>query len=129
MRVIVFDRELHEPLTVVEIPQWLADQAKAGRPIRLAPRQEVRVDWSASPSAVEDFTIQTVTLTFERVQRGGGYRDGDYTKLETLFWYAYADDPETALLLRAAFLPGQVGEMQRREKKAYVMGLFGLARP
>jgi hypothetical protein len=68
--------------------------------------------------------IVTVTLTFECVCRGGGHRNGHYSEPEILFWYAYADDPETALLLRAAYLPGQVGDVQRREKVAYINGLL-----
>ncbi len=43
-----------------------------------------------------------------------------------LFLYGYALEPELALLLRAAFLPGQVGEVQRREKAAYFKGQFDL---
>lgn len=122
MRVIVFDKELHEPLTVVEVPKWLADQAKAGRPIRLIPQTKIVTPLYSA--AAERMEYQVVTLTFERVCRGGGHRNGHYTEPETLFWYAYADDPETALLLRCAFLPGQVGEVQRREKRAYIMGLL-----
>lgn len=118
MRVIVFDRELHEPLTVVSVPQWLADMAKSGQPIRLAPPPPpLDVRSYAEVAVLEDLRVTVVTLTFERVVRGRG---GD----EVLFWYAYADDPETALLLRSAFLPGQEGEVQRREKAAYVKGVF-----
>lgn len=124
MRVIVFDRELHEPLTVVEVPAWLATEAKRGMPVRLLPPQKFDPRVMLSDEPPEAITMQAVTLTFERVCRGGGARNGHYTEPETLFWYAYADDPETALLLRAAFLPGQAGEVQRREKAAYVMGLF-----
>lgn len=116
MRVIVFDRELHEPLTVVEVPHWLADQAKAGRPVRLAPPLSLPTSYAAVVANEECSMMPVVTLTFEPVYRG--------RSREPIFWYAYADDPETALLLRAAFLHGQVGEVRRREKVAYIKGLF-----
>lgn len=131
MRVIVFDRELHEPLTVVEVPAWLAEQAKDGHPIRLLPPQPFDPSAMFRDEPTEAVCEQIVTLTFERVSRSVRASPrlqaaGVKYESEILFWYAYADDPETALLLRAAFLPGQVGEVQRREKRAYVMGLLGV---
>lgn len=111
MRVVVFDRELHEALTVVEVPAWLAERAKDGVPIHFAPRAVF--DPHEVPNAI-NATFKQITLWFETVRRG---RSG-----EVLFWYAYADDPELALLLRAAFLPGQVGEVQHREKVAWLRG-------
>lgn len=119
MRVIIFDRELHEPLTIVEVPHKLAEEAKSGRPIHLMPPPPPFRLTAKPEKEPEFFDIKIVTLTFERVMRGDSR-----TGTETLFWYAYANDPETALLLRATFLPGQLGEVRRREKEAYVKGIF-----
>lgn len=119
MRIIVFDRDLHEPLTVVNIPHWLAEQAKAGMRVQLAPPPKQRASFDVAYQDIAEMAsidIKAVTLTFEPVFRGEGRTP--------IFWYAYADDPETALLLRCAYLPGQVGDVQRREAKAYVSGVF-----
>lgn len=117
MRVIVFDRELHEALTIVEVPMSLAREAMEGRRIYLATEpwlMSPRVYEAQQPPEPEPFKI--VALSFEPVYRGASK--------ELLFWFAYADNPELVLLLRAAFLPGQVSEVQQRERRAYVEGLF-----
>lgn len=120
MRIIVFDRELHEPLTVVDIPHWLAEQAKSGQRIKLLPPQKLDPRALFHEEPTEMVQMQIVTLTFERVMRGDSRNGG----AELLFWYAYADDPETALLLRCAYLPGQIGDVQRRQKAAFFEGLL-----
>jgi hypothetical protein len=119
MKIVIMDEELHEPLTVVEIPHWLAEMAKKGTPIRLSP--PTKMDYSVAVHAADQYSVVScVTLRFERV-----CRTNPRTRLaEILFWYAYADDPETALLLRAAYLPGQVGDVQRRESEAFFRGIF-----
>lgn len=122
MRIIVFDRELHEPLTVVNLQQGLFEHGKqhgnriympALTPIGYGP---LYFDGPVTPAPISVVSLELRAVYPTRACAG-----------DPLFWYAYADQPELALLLRAAFLPGQVGELQQREALAYFRGALGLA--
>ena len=128
-RVIVFDRELHEPLTIVNLPMALFELGKAGQPIALEPQEDdVRIMSRTQPTQRRK---RVVYLTLEPVVRHVRARPhlqafGVRHETEDLFWFAYASNPETALLLRAAFLPGQLGEVRRREQVAWIKGALGV---
>ena len=122
-RIVVMDEELHESITVVDIPASFIRDVESGKAppwiVMLPPPEPVSV-FTKPETAAQFMPIRQVGLRLERVMRG---RDP-----KPLFWYAYADDPVLALELRAAFLPGQLGEVQRREREAYWRGAFaGLA--
>lgn len=131
-RVIVMDEEFHEPLTIVEISaSWFRAIQDGHHPpyIRLPVEQREVTAASFAKAMMKDHAeyqeLKTVWLRFEQVRKGTGRKrlDGS-SETETIFWFAYADDPELALTLRAAFLPGQIGEVQRLQKAAYVKGVF-----
>lgn len=122
MRIVLFDRELHEALTVIDVPTTFirAVEARERAPYIClhAPRF---VDLASCWREVETLTmaeIRVVRISLEPVMRGRG------REISPIFWYGYPDDPELALELRAAFLPGQLGEVQRREKDAFWRGAF-----
>lgn len=116
-RIAVMDEELHELLTIIEAPIDLLRAIEA-RQIDSHYRFPVALPMPPPSFPVGPFVevgeIQFVTLRFEPVHRGRGG--------PVMFWYAYALEPELALLLRAAFLPGQVGEVQNRERMAFIKG-------
>ena len=118
-RIVVLDQELHEALTVVEIPARFMRDVRSGRCYHFPVFEEDAYVARWSPAMNDTCSFRVCTLRFEAVMRGDS-RNGQ----ELLFWYAYADDPELALLIRAAFLPGQVGEVQRRQREAYFRGVF-----
>lgn len=136
MRIVVFDRELHEPLTIVNIPAGLMPRPDASS--SFMPRvimfevEDPEIGYRTPIVPMDRPTrliTRRTTITLEPVCRTVGTNPGNH-RSELLFWYAYADDPELALLLRAAFLPGQVGEMQMRQKEAEAKGIlrgFGIA--
>jgi hypothetical protein len=110
MRVIVFDRELHEPLTVIDMPHDVFERAKRGQRICFAVSRQLnaadfrRQQHDAPPE------FEHVQLELTPVWEGG--RVGDRDRI--LYWTAYADNPEAALLLRSTLLPGQLGDLERR---------------
>ncbi len=114
-RIVLYDRELHEALTVIEVPaSWVREAREEGRRHwRLAVPTYVSVE-TVSASLAQAMETRVVTIALEAVARGR----------EIIFWYAYPDDPELALELRAAFLPGQLGEVQRRARDAFWRGVF-----
>jgi len=118
-RLIIMDEELHEALIVIEIPAWFMREVESGERshfphFRMHVPEDGRID--VGPARYEPPRICTVKLI--RVTLNGK---------KHLFWYGYAMEPEMALELRCAFLPGQLGEVQRREKAAYFTGLLEAA--
>lgn len=126
-RVVVYDPDDHEPITVVEIPIEYMTEIREGkrRHVELIAQKPVSIREVLVGAAMgETAYYRTLRLRFEPIVRGN-HRDG----IETLFFLAYPDDTELALILRCAFLPGQYGEVQRREAKARFEGLMaGLSR-
>ena len=135
MRVTVMDRELHEPLTIVDVPISLVPDPvrnpTGGKFVshRIMFALPPAVPFYATPITADDSPYvtqlrgRTTSITLEPVMRTTGTSPTNY-KHEILFWYAYAEDPELALLLRAAFLPGQVSEMQMQAAEARIQGVF-----
>lgn len=128
MRVTVMDRELHEPLTIVDVPFSLIPKGDGILPRRIyfdvperVPFYETKIRDQPHPTRMMS---RHTYIELEEVRRTTGRRPSGGWDSELLFWYAYAGDPELALLLRAAFLPGQVSELQMRETEARVSGLF-----
>lgn len=112
------DEELHETLTVVEIPaSYIREAAQGGRAfIYMAPPPDPVTVCRLLDDECACVSFEVVRLRLEPVMRGRSH--------EPIFWYAYAHNPELALKLRCAFLPGQIGEVQRREAEAYWRGAF-----
>lgn len=117
-RIVVLDQELHEALPVVDVPASFMRDLRSGayRRWHVPIWPQIAVHIGPVSERAEAIEMKIVTLRFESVCRG--------SRGEHLFWYAYADDPELALQMRAAFLPGQLGEVQRREREAYFRGMF-----
>ena len=123
-RVIVMSMD-HEPLTVVTISQKVFQQAIKERDpqVRLwVPKSFAK--WVAyedqffnvmeASAKQATYELQIVTLSLTPIYKGS----------DLIFWYATPDSEELALLLRAAFLPGQVTEVRRREALAFFQGVI-----
>lgn len=120
-RIVVYDEELHEALTVVEISlSWprAMENYFMPRQIRLPlPRAHISFD----PVVDQPFMHEKYAyLRIEPVMRG--------RERVPIFWYAYAMNPEFALRLRAAFLPGQMAEVERVREAAYLEGAIAAMR-
>lgn len=131
MRVTVMDRELHEPLTIINVPNSMVPDPVRNPggggflPRRINFMLEPRLPFYQTPIIDEPPKLECyhTSITLEPVERITGTSPTNQRR-EIIFWYAYADDPELALRLRAAFLPGQVSEMQMREQEAQIEGMF-----
>jgi len=120
MRLIVMDKERSEPLTVVTIHERFMQEARQRRRMQIrfpVPASFRECLHQADQTVPELATVPIVTLTIEPIvtsDGNGGIRD--------LFWIAVPDSQDLALLLRAAFLPGQITEVRRRELAAWFAG-------
>lgn len=109
MRIVLYDYDL-EPITIIECPHWRRLGLPEGAPIRVAWYPEI----SGPPTdVIPDCRMEVVTIQFERLRRR-----------EASNWLAFTDQVETALKLKAAFLPGQYAAVQQREAKAFAKGFL-----
>ena len=112
MRIVLFDDETMEPLTVLSVPGWAADMMKDGCVYR-APVMEPISMYEYDPRGVKPAKFRTVSIRLER-----------FIRREQEHWFAFTKDAETSLLLRSVFLPGQQREVSYREKEAFSKGLI-----
>lgn len=111
MRVVIYAHDF-EPITVVELPILAVEHLK--RQGRVALAIQVRVDW-ANLKPGEKISAEAgprkILLNAERISVAGNDNLIIFTK-----------DEVDALLLKAAFLPGQLPVMQAAEKAAFAEG-------
>ncbi|MFL5063479.1 MAG: hypothetical protein ACJ8FU_08635 [Xanthobacteraceae bacterium] len=116
MRAVIYDAEGYEPLTVIDVPQrFMREIERNERPpvLRFAvPRPYVRpfVPERLDPLAF----MNVVTVRFEPIYKGK----------RRFMWLCTTEDAESALLLRAVFLPGQQGEVNHQLEEAFLKGMF-----
>lgn len=130
MRIVVMDKEMREPLTIVDIPAHLMRQVEDGMPCIVLPVPASFRAWVSGydfvPNAPMTDELRRVVLRMEKIVKSKSYPERG---CEILFWTATPDDEDLALLLRAAFLPGQVTELRRREMQQWFMGALGAPPP
>lgn len=108
MNVVLYTQDF-EPITVLDLPQWLLDQLERQGAIRVAVQDPVRVNitkdqpWS-EPMMVPN--LKTVTIYCERLR----WRDGTTKPV------LVTTDEELALTLKPEWLPGQRQRVQSYEK-------------
>jgi hypothetical protein len=98
MRVVLYDDETMEPITVLHLSSWMVPRLKAGERIRvlLPPRRVESEDSDGPISAIPTLGSYTVSIWFEPFVRHGRKH-----------WFAFTRDSENALQLKSVFLPGQ----------------------
>lgn len=111
MLAVLYTHQL-EPITVVDIPMWAWERLSRGDCVRLHVPEPVRIN---PMSRWDSLTYQprVVEIFGDKLRRG---------EHETLM--LFTGDEESALLLKADFLPGQRGEAQRRERGAFAAGVL-----
>lgn len=113
MRVVLYDNETMEPLTVLQLPSWFTTRLVSGERMRVPMILPIRHEDGAGP--VGPIPKTSVTIWFEEFVRKGQSH-----------WFAFTAEGEDAMMCRAVFLPGQYREVQSRERAAFMNGLLGL---
>lgn len=112
MQYVLYTNQL-EPITILELG-YLDDFIKHNIMLRLPVVDDLTMSTAMQTPDVPPYaTIRTVNIRVERFR----YRNAESIIL-------FTDDEKSALLLRAAFLPGQNKEVQARCRKAFIDGLF-----
>lgn len=94
MNVVLYTQDF-EPITVLDLPQWLLEQMERQGAVRVAVQQPVRVTAPEGPPAFEP--PEVVTIYCERLR----WKDG------TVKPVLITPDEALALTLRPDWLPGQ----------------------
>lgn len=113
MRVVLYDDETMEPLTVLQLPSWFVARLVSGERMLVPMILPVRLDDGVGPIGPAPKT--SVAIWFEKFVRKGQSH-----------WFAFTAEGEDAMMCRAVFLPGQYREVQSREAAAFMRGLLGL---
>lgn len=115
MRVVIYEPENYEPITVIEVPlRYMREIESGARSRELSFPAFPDLTVVMGPTTDLTFNYKIVRLSFEPIYKGRG----------RLMWLCTANDPESALLLRAAFLPGQHGEVNRQIQGSFLRGLI-----
>lgn len=116
MRLVLFDKESCEAITVVEV-RSLTDRAieDMGRRVRLVVPTTIQSTLSTPPTSLVG--IQTVDIEFSQLAYG-----------RARGWICFTDAAELAMKLDPAWLPGQLPAVQRIQKDAdALVALFARA--
>ena len=103
MNVVLYTNDF-EPITVLELPQWLLEQLERQGSVRVAVLRPPRTVLQSEPVNFE--SLEVVTIYCERLQ----WKDG------TVKPVLVTDDEELALTLRPEWLPGQRQRVQSYQK-------------
>ena len=111
MRVVLYDDETMEPLTVMHIPSWGVEALVSGR--RLNVPMVLPIKFHDCTDEIGPIPKTYVQIWFEEFVRNGRRH-----------WFAFTREGEDAMLCKAVFLPGQQREVQSRERTAFMQGLL-----
>lgn len=111
MRCVLYAHDM-EPITVIDLPVWCIDHLKRFRCVRVAVEMEPQYTESDAGAPTQSY-IKAVDIVGERLVR---------RNVETLM--LFTSDEENALLLKAAFLPGQYHELYRVERQKFAEGFL-----
>lgn len=113
MRAVLYTHDMI-PITVMDVPpEWMEFMKRHNSMmLAVAPRDlDIAPDFD---SWIERrYQVQTVRIEIEPLIRRG-----------EIHWMLFTADEESALLLRSAFLPGQLAEVQAKERAAFARGFF-----
>lgn len=112
MRVVLYDDETMEPLTVLHLPSRFTSRLVSGERMRVP--MILPIQFESGDDVIKPTPKSSVTIWFERFVRKGQSH-----------WFAFTAEGEDAMMCRAVFLPGQYREVQSREQAAFMKGLLG----
>ena len=108
MNVVLYTNDF-EPITVLNLPQWLLEQLERQGAVRVAVMRPVQLGTQVAVGSVEG--PQTVTIYCERLR----WKDGTVKPI------LITDDEELALTLRPEWLPGQRQRVQSYQQAIRVL--------
>lgn len=111
MRTVLYTHDLI-PITVIDLPAGAMEciHERGSLVLQAVPPLQFRECRDEPPMRLN---LPTVRITAEPLWRG-----------KAKAWMLFTSDEESALALKAAFLPGQQREVRDRERTAFVQGVL-----
>lgn len=109
MKTVLYTHDF-EPITVLTLDRMAVEYIEKYGGVNI-PVSSLGLAWSADPICAPEHHY--VRITGEMFKKG---------KARSLL--LFTEDEESALLLKAAFLPGQTAELKDMQKRAFVAGFF-----
>lgn len=110
MRAVLYSARDLEPITVIELPDWAVEMLRRHDRIALNVAEPLTAGALFDPSTLR---FRVVKIWAEQLRMGHN---------KTLM--VFTNDDETALLLEAAFLPGQQRDVRARVDDARARGFW-----
>jgi len=113
MRVVIYDAEDMEPITVIKLDDRLVMRLRQDRELRIPVRLPMRsptLEMTEARLAGPRYCC----IRFEPIMKGEDF----------MMWICTTMDGESALLLRSVFLPGQQASVAREREDAFMQGLM-----
>jgi hypothetical protein len=105
MNVVLYTHDF-EPITVLDLPQWLLEQLERQGAVRVAVMRPVQFGENPNVAIGSVEGPQTVTIYCEKLR----WKDGSTKPI------LVTRDEELALALRPCWLPGQISTVQSYQK-------------
>lgn len=116
MKAVLYTHDLI-PITVLDLDPWMVQYLDQNRQFVLAAYPPFKVD-APSDDELARMTLHTVRITADLIRRGS------YEA-----YMLFTHDEESALILKSAFLPGQlstINDIKERERaRGFFQGLTG----
>lgn len=110
MRAVLYTYDF-EPITVIDVPEWAGEYLERYQCLSI-PVIERRL--SVILADASEIPVHTVRIECQKLCRRG-----------ITHWMLFTQDEESALLLRATFLPGQRSLVKEHEQSAFAKGFLG----
>jgi len=115
MRVVIYDAEDMEPITVVKLPPWVIELAERGQSVTVPVLKPITAGWANEQIDLpRTAALSQCRLKFDCIMKGN----------ERMMWICTTMDGESALLLRSVFLPGQQSALNEERSNAFLDGLM-----
>lgn len=112
MRVVLYAHDM-EPITILDLSHCAYDFLHKHGSVRLAVPMQCSVVALTDGPIEADFSSWIVEITAERLHRNGERHMMLFTR-----------DEEQAMLLKAAFLPGQQHALREKQREAFAQGFL-----
>lgn len=111
MRTVLYSDEDFEPITVIDVPEWMMKMIRSNEVVRLSiPLILPTGVYNYDP--VEPVSFRDVHIFGERLRRNNQES-----------WLMFTKHDELAMLLKSTYLPGQRGDLAKQRKEAFVEGI------
>lgn len=114
MRVVLYDDETMEPLTVLHLPSWMPPRLRNGERMVIPVMRKLDLSASYGGDTTPPMDIQgdRVGIWFEK-----------FLRHDQLHWFAFTRDSENALSLKSVFLPGQWSDVHAEYQRGVGDGI------